>query len=187
MSLFNDDISDPIPSKTCPYCSERKALEQFYIDKRRPGCRSTRCKECVAKVAGQLRVQTKFRINKRCTVCHETKPIDCFAKRSRSRDGHYSCCKDCGTQRRVQGYRERAYNLSPAQYSAMFLSQGGKCLICGRNDTGSRRAKSMYVDHCHSTGKVRGLLCSKCNSVLGYVCDSVEILQKAIDYLNAFK
>jgi len=69
----------------------------------------------------------------------------------------------------------------------MHKKQNGLCLICGNAET-SRNPKtgeprSLAVDHDHETGKIRGLLCTFCNTALGKFHDDVEILKKAIDYL----
>ena len=69
------------------------------------------------------------------------------------------------------------YGITLAEFDAMLLSQNNRCAIC--QDTGK-----LCVDHCHNTGKVRGLLCYKCNTVLGQARDSTEILTKAIAYLQ---
>lgn len=73
------------------------------------------------------------------------------------------------------------YGLTPEQYQAMLQSQGGRCKICGRTEK-----TRLAVDHCHKTGKVRGLLCTKCNSALGLFGDNVAIFQSAINYLNDY-
>lgn len=66
--------------------------------------------------------------------------------------------------------------------------QNGRCAICKTKDPSSRRKSSSYfcVDHCHFTGKVRGLLCSPCNSALGFFKDKKENLLEAISYLDLF-
>ncbi len=82
----------------------------------------------------------------------------------------------------------RKYGLTPDEYKAMEQAQNGKCAICGRlgnpdsNGTGKRLALS--VDHCHSTGKVRGLLCGPCNRGIGDFAESAEAMQSAIKYLR---
>lgn len=76
----------------------------------------------------------------------------------------------------------KKYGITAAEYEAMFRKQNGGCAIChGMNFNGLRLA----VDHDHKTGKVRGLLCSKCNLVLGQAGDSVERLYRCADYLIA--
>jgi hypothetical protein len=75
----------------------------------------------------------------------------------------------------------KKFGLTLEDYDLMFNNQYGCCAICGRLH--SEFKKKLAVDHCHSTGKVRGILCSNCNSILGHAHDSIEVLQKAIDYL----
>ena len=81
----------------------------------------------------------------------------------------------------------RRFGISLFDYSQMLLAQGGKCAICGGTDGGHRNGdpKALAVDHCHTTGKVRGLLCEACNTGIGKLKEDVEILQSAIRYLNA--
>lgn len=76
------------------------------------------------------------------------------------------------------------YGLTLEDYDSMLKSQNGACKICGRQDTGSSRVKNFHVDHCHSTGKVRGLLCNNCNRGIGYLGDNIERLEKALEYLR---
>jgi len=77
-----------------------------------------------------------------------------------------------------------SYGISEEDYDAMLSYQNGVCAICdGVNPSGRRLA----VDHCHTTGKVRGLLCSKCNTLLGHAGDDVDILTKSISYLAVHK
>lgn len=73
------------------------------------------------------------------------------------------------------------YGITPAEYQQMIVSQDGKCAICGNHFI-----RTPQIDHDHITGKVRALLCYKCNSLLGYAYDDVDILQNAIDYLVHF-
>lgn len=76
--------------------------------------------------------------------------------------------------------RKYRYKISPEDYNNLLLVQGGVCAICGKppkNNTG------LCVDHNHVTNKVRGLLCVKCNVMLGMSDDKIEIFKKAIEYL----
>ena len=80
-------------------------------------------------------------------------------------------------------YILKTYGITGDQYRALYAAQGGKCAIC-KVATGKR--KRLAVDHDHKTGEVRGLLCGSCNHrLLGAAHESVELLQRAIDYLNS--
>jgi hypothetical protein len=77
-------------------------------------------------------------------------------------------------------YAKGASNTATYQVDAMLESQGGKCAICGATEGYNFPA----VDHCHSTGKIRGILCDRCNRGLGFFKDNVAILRAAADYLE---
>ncbi len=72
----------------------------------------------------------------------------------------------------------REYGISLVEYDKMLVAQEGVCAICGRPDPKRR----LTVDHCHLTGKVRGLLCKKCNTAIGLLGDSSDVLVKALAY-----
>ena len=80
-----------------------------------------------------------------------------------------------------------SFGLSLEQYQEMHDRQEGKCAICGQPETQLRdgKVKALAVDHCHSTGRIRGLLCCDCNQAIGKLKEDVEILQGAIRYLNS--
>ncbi len=75
---------------------------------------------------------------------------------------------------------KRRYGISLERYNQLLESQGGVCAICGGvNENG----KQLSVDHDHSSGEVRGLLCTNCNSGIGHFKDDTGLLQKARDYI----
>ena len=74
---------------------------------------------------------------------------------------------------------KRCYGITLEEKEALMTAQGGQCGVCRRDLTGK-----ICVDHDHKTGKIRGILCSTCNSGLGFFGDSIEIIQKAISYLE---
>lgn len=76
------------------------------------------------------------------------------------------------------------YGITEAQFNAMLKSQNGCCAICGSQSTNHKRHKNFSIDHDHKTGTVRGLLCHKCNQLLGHARDSISILSSAIVYLT---
>lgn len=73
------------------------------------------------------------------------------------------------------------YGITPAEYTAMAERQKGLCAICAQASVGKK--KYLSVDHCHTTGKVRGLLCDKCNLGIGLIGDTVEQVQRVMDYI----
>ncbi len=136
---------------------------------------------------------------KTCTVCTVAKPLDEFYANSRSKDGKAYRCKQCDkeagdaykernrehvrTLRRNVNYKHR-YGITLEDYDNMLKEQGGCCAICGSSDSKCHGRMNFAVDHCHETGKVRGLLCNDCNRALGLFQDSSEILDKAVKYLE---
>jgi hypothetical protein len=75
------------------------------------------------------------------------------------------------------------YGIRHSDYERMLAEQGGVCAICGTTAADSRK-KYLCVDHCHKTGRVRGLLCTKCNVAIGNADDSPERLRSMISYLG---
>ena len=100
-----------------------------------------------------------------------------------------STCKECSTnaprhkdQIRNARYKS-AFGITLEQYNIMFAKQNGLCLGCYKHQSNCKRA--LHVDHDHKNGKVRGLLCHECNSILGYAKDSSATLRRLADYLEA--
>lgn len=79
---------------------------------------------------------------------------------------------------------QRDYGVSVAEYDTMREKQGHKCAICGTHESDLKRALS--VDHCHTTGVVRGLLCDSCNLGIGKLRDSAAMLRAAASYLDQY-
>jgi hypothetical protein len=73
------------------------------------------------------------------------------------------------------------YKLAPGEYEKAFAEQKGKCAICGDPDDLLAR---LEVDHNHRTHKMRGLLCHRCNTMLGHARDRIDVLTRAISYLQ---
>jgi hypothetical protein len=80
------------------------------------------------------------------------------------------------------GIIRRQYGITLNEYNEMLENQNYKCAICGNED--EVEGRRLAIDHCHTSGKVRGLLCGKCNRGLGLFYDNVELLNNAILYLN---
>lgn len=156
------------------------------------------------EAAERARYEERWAQPKRCTKCGEIKDRSEFHK---SRDGNHGPilkprCKVCSTEQALQWFHDnkernkenkhrwslaKNYGLTPEDYLAMLESQGGACAICGEAETkehGRTGTKfRLAVDHCHETGRIRGLLCQVCNRVIGLFQDDTDRHQKAINYL----
>jgi len=95
-------------------------------------------------------------------------------------------CKPCREHIKWKAFIIRTYGITAEDYYEMLAAQNNKCAVCGSKEVNNSRISSgkLFIDHCHDTGKVRGLLCSKCNHAIGLLNDDVSLLHKAIKYLN---
>jgi len=161
-------------SKVCSGCKQDKPFNAFYsyVD-RRLGVRyySSQCGKCKNaygrnhyannKEAAAKRKRRWYRRNRESILA---------AARSRpDRDYHAK--------------KLRGYGMDVEAYEGMQKRQGRVCAIC-RQPPNGKRVERLSVDHDHETGKVRGLLCRRCNAALGLCHDSIEWLQEAMKYLT---
>jgi hypothetical protein len=98
------------------------------------------------------------------------------------RDGWSEERKALEESKRKDRYFKRKYGIGLEEYETMFAAQCGLCKICKTDE--KRGIGDLQVDHCHTTGEIRGLLCSNCNLMLGLVYDDTETLLSAIEYLS---
>lgn len=100
----------------------------------------------------------------------------------KSKPGNYLATRTYNRQRKLRA----KFGLTPEQYEEMLSKQNGVCAICEQPETGKVRGitKPLAVDHDHATGKVRGLLCDRCNHALGRMQDQPARLRRAADYLE---
>lgn len=132
---------------------------------------------------------------KRCPGCGKVKPADDFGRDQRTSTGLRTRCKRCVTDASLAWNRanpdkfrrnqrasvlRRRYGVSVDEYDAMLAAQDGVCAICQQLPYGTR----LHVDHCHATFTVRGLLCFRCNTMLGHLDDDPALLHRAIEYLQ---
>lgn len=122
-----------------------------------------------------------------CNSCGGEKPTSEFklerCKNSNNGIAQRGQCRACLEHRKYKRFIKKTYNFSYDQYEQMFDSQGGKCAIC-ESKMGNNKTSRLFVDHCHDTMRVRGLLCGSCNVGLGHFRDSPKLLRKALNYLS---
>lgn len=149
-------------------------------------------------------------MTKQCSRCKNILDVSNFYRSTQNKSGFYSRCKKCASD----NYKEYAYNNSEKirnsqvarrkanpdkernsaykyrfgitldQFNEMARMQNGVCKICELPNTKNIR---LVVDHCHSTGKVRSLLCTRCNTAIGLLKEDLNILKKAYTYLESYK
>lgn len=128
---------------------------------------------------GQLYLPTSSK-HKWCPACH----IAAVQEQKIINQEHWNHVHPEGT---LTSDNKRRYGLTPEQYHQFLVAQGGKCAICGKDNIRNGKSIRMCVDHDHKTGKVRGLLCNRCNVEVGYIeffQNTPKKLTKLMDYLN---
>jgi hypothetical protein len=115
--------------------------------------------------------------DKRCHCCQQVFPVDKFIKSFSTRDGR--CKRDtlCNACRTIR-MGAKNHKISVAHFCQIYGN--GTCYCCGSAD------RNLTVDHCHETGRIRGMLCHLCNVLMGVARDSTGILYQAVTYLNTY-
>ncbi len=129
-------------------------------------------------------------VTKMCYRCRSAKLLEYFSRNRSKKDGRATFCKKCMNEISRKRYSPekdrkrklvRLYNLTIEQYDLILWNQGGVCSIC-KNPP--KEGKKLQVDHNHTTGSVRGLLCSRCNWLVGALED--DSADAAIDYIKRY-
>jgi len=152
---------------------------------------------------------------KMCTKCNENKDLSEFSKCKRNKDGHQYRCKSCDSKvdknwytvnakrkkelsdrwqkenpDKVKKYKLQKYGLTVKEHDLMLANQNNLCALCLKPETDvvpqTGEIKALTVDHCHVTGRVRGLLCGNCNRALGHFKDDPNVCDAASIYLRRF-
>jgi len=192
----------PVETKLCSRCKENRPLVWFHKDKQRPDGYRVYCKICIAHDDAVLQANDlpPDKI-KRCSQCKQFKSLAMFHRRIQAPDGHTPCCKNCTTKislRRSNNQKKKCleyerksriqtrYSISQSAYDEMVSSQSNRCAICRDTEINKLHGKTirLAIDHDHNTKMVRGLLCHKCNMLLGYARDDEDILLQAVSYLS---
>lgn len=131
---------------------------------------------------------------KTCNICKISKILTEFHKNKLEKDGVSRRCKLCVHLHRKNNpslykkykrktHLKNTFNFTILQYNELLNKQEGKCGICKSYSPSSSRKMHFSIDHDHTTGQIRGLLCDTCNRGIGLLKDCPKILQNATDYL----
>jgi len=130
---------------------------------------------------------------KKCSKCKDIKHIDEFYNSKNGKFGKHHYCKICLSNNKKKNYDydkakrrllKTKYNITCEQLNEIYIAQEKKCKICKKQFDILSKHHGLYIDHCHTTGKVRGLLCRNCNALLGNCKDDINILLSSISYLK---
>ena len=137
---------------------------------------------------------------KTCNICGQTKALTEYYINNYGYP--HGKCKKCYVKKQQEKYDplkkrnenlKRCYGITLNKYNEMLEKQDGKCATCGTTEPGGRKSgrgggtNVFVVDHCHDTGKVRGLLCHSCNRAMGLLGDNVSVIESMIKYLEEHK
>ena len=147
--------------KKCNRCNKKKSRKDFFVNSKRPDGLQTYCKPCHLEY-GRERYANP----------------EAFKRRQMNREVYKQRRKNSSRK----WYLKSNYNITEEQYNKLFLEGNKKCWICESSST-----NRLNVDHNHKTGKVRGLLCGKCNRGLGLFKDNKDIILLAAKYLRKFE
>ena len=144
--------------KRCTKCGAEKSLSEFSKSKTTKDGYRGECKECQKAYGKKYREANRERRNKQQREYYVA---------NREQRKAYGKKRYAANRERHKGYHlKRKFGLSTEDYNALFVAQGGCCVICGRHQSELKR--KLAVDHDHVAGEVRGLLCTTCNTHLGW-------------------
>lgn len=161
-----------ITSRICYICKKEKDIREFAKDKSQIGGYTYNCKECR---------------NKQYNEYYKNNPDKAIIKNLKQKENRkrfYSSEKGIISSRRA--HLKRMFNMTLEEYNQKLEEQNNQCAICKSYNIHDKHGV-LAVDHCHKTNKVRGLLCFKCNTILGSVNDNKTILKNAIKYLQKYE
>lgn len=183
-------------AKVCTECRESKGLIEFSIDRRQSDNKRLWCRACGRKRrrAKNQELPAGAPHEKPCSKCLIVQPHTEFGRTGRGGSPLEARCKTCQaaansaryfknvteSRRKTRvSYYKNIYGIDEATYASLQVIQNGRCAIC------TAQVHPLRVDHDHTTGVIRGLLCHNCNVGLGHFKDSCALLDSAKRYLNA--
>lgn len=141
------------------------------------------CKRCYNN---QPHIGAKYQRRRRASEEYLTTKIDADRAAARNRSSARYATHE-GKKRQRATDLKRKYGITTTEYDRMVIAQGNLCAMCNKPETYKQKGQTtaLCVDHCHRTGKIRRLLCKRCNRLIGQVADDVGLLRAAIIYLES--
>lgn len=171
--------------KWCRKCETVQSVADFASNQSAKDGLQGWCRDCAAAAYRSKRQRQGYKVRpggiprgfKYCRTCETIKPLTDFPTRKRSTDGAYFRCRDCARRFDREQHLAKNYSMGTIQVEAMLAEQDGRCAIC-------LTAQAIHIDHDHATGKVRGMLCFRCNAALGQLADDPATVRRAAAYLE---
>lgn len=165
-------------TKKCKRCCETKPLNLFFKNKNNKDGHAYECKECVRMRINAARLAKPEHYKQQSKKWRENNPnyVQQWQARNRKRTKVH----------KRSTYLKSTYGISIDQYEDMRVAQQYRCYICNKheNEIPNAGPTALNVDHCHTTGSIRKLLCMSCNIALGKLNDDVNLLQRCIEYVK---
>lgn len=167
--------------KRCVKCGKTKPLSEYTIHNAEKGQHRNFCHECEKKWIRKYHKTPQGKDKRKEWVGQNKEKIEAY----------YELYHNDPEKRKASKTYQRKYwlmkqfGITPDDYDRMLNEQNGGCAICDSDKSGNR-SKNFMIDHDHETGKVRGLLCYRCNQAIGAFDDNPDLLRKAATYLEDF-
>lgn len=164
--------------KTCAACGEQKTLDLFGINRQNKDGRYSYCKPCALLKQREWRAKNIEHARERDNQRRRAAYMRDWRERNKGNRPEHAALRIA-----------RTYGLSIEEYWKRLDDQNRCCAICGQREVWAQNGKTkrLSVDHDHETGAVRGFLCGRCNSGLGYFRDDPEMLKAAAAYLEMWR
>lgn len=182
---------EEIVKRPCSRCKFIKSLDDFDVNPSGYLGHDSECSECkrrrgelyrrskgikAPRIVSILTNSSGEATHRECSRCKEMLSVKQFNKHKLAYLGVHPYCKECSSARHLMG----KYGMTPEDKSHMYLLQNNCCATCLE----FVELVKIHVDHCHKTGKVRGLLCSACNKALGLLKDNPQRCMNMAAYLQ---
>jgi len=175
--------------RKCLACSKSFKVQYQAIQKKNGGEYCRKCNPRFAQPTKNPLGSVRDIVDAECPTCH-TK----FRSKVKNinRGGGKYCSKKCNPHymakflpsEKYRRYNLKKYGITQDIFNEMVEKQNGLCAICKMPQAATRHKGVLFIDHCHTSGKVRGLLCSHCNWGIGHFRDDIALMEAAITYLR---
>ena len=176
--------------KRCPECGVEKPISDFSRNAARSDGLQFYCKICFSRRGAEAYRRRQARLGKSvrispevpdgyrwCPGCQKAQPLTNWHKNRTQASGLVSKCKECRKPEGHADHLRRTYGITVEEHDRLLAQQDGKCAVCGDDNP-------THTDHDHVSGKVRGLLCGRCNLGIGLFLDDPVRMEAAMEYLE---